>query len=144
MLEIGNETEYRASIVFRRDDNTPDPIIYKLYANPIFVTPPDCHPGPKGGSHEVHMRELKRYQNIWFIERLKEHTPEADLDENEGEAPVVVINATGTGAEVLARVWCSERCRNAVIRRAGDACFVCAVRAVGKVGLGTGVLIWAQ
>ncbi|KAK4244267.1 small glutamine-rich tetratricopeptide repeat-containing protein 2 [Corynascus novoguineensis] len=144
LLEIENETEYRASIVFRRDDNTPDPIIYKLYTNPIFVTPPPCHPGPKRGSHEVHMRELKHYQNIWSIERLKEHTPEADLDENEGEAPVMVINATGKGAEVLARAWCSERGRNAVIRRAGGPCFVCAVRAAGKGGLGTGVLIWTQ
>ncbi|KAL2173144.1 prion-inhibition and propagation-domain-containing protein [Thermothelomyces heterothallicus CBS 202.75] len=144
MLDIENETEYRASIVFRRDDNTPDPITYKLYTNPVFVTPPACHPGPKGTSHEVHMRELKYYRNIWSIERLKEHTPEADLDENDGEAPVMVINATGKGAEVLARAWCSERGRNAVIRRAGGPCFVCAVRAAGKGGLGTGVLIWTE
>jgi len=110
MLEIENETEYRASIVFRRDDNTPDPITCKLYTNPIFVTPPACHPGPTGGSHEVHMRELKRYQNIWSIERLKEHTPEANLDENEGEAPVMVINTTGKGSQgvgdgVVFRAW---------------------------------------
>ena len=75
------------------------------------------------------------------IERLKEHTSEADLDENDGEARVMVINATGKGAEVLARAWCSERGRNAVIRRAGGPCFVCAVRAASKGGLGTGVLI---
>ncbi|KAK4144707.1 small glutamine-rich tetratricopeptide repeat-containing protein 2 [Dichotomopilus funicola] len=143
LLDIENETEYRASIVFRRDDNTPDPITYKLYTNPIFVIPPACHPGPKGdGSHEVHMRELRYYRNIWSIERLKEHTPEADLDENEGEAPVMVINATGKGAEALARAWCSERGRNAVIRKEGGPCFVCAVRAAGLGGLGTGVLIW--
>ncbi|KAH6626043.1 prion-inhibition and propagation-domain-containing protein [Chaetomium sp. MPI-SDFR-AT-0129] len=143
LLDIENETEYRASIVFRRDDNIPDPITYKLYTNPIFVIPPACYAGPKGdGSHEVHMRELRYYRNIWSIERLKAHTPEADLDENEGEAPVMVINATGKGAEVLARAWCSERGRNAVIRKEGGPCFVCAVRVAGQGGLGTGVLIW--
>lgn len=143
MLNIENETEYRASIVFRRDDNT-DPITYKLFTNPVFVTLPSCHPGPKGKFHEIHMRELKYCQNIWTIERLKEHTSEADLDENDGEARVMVINATGKGAEVLARAWCSERGRNAVIRRAGGPCFVCAVRAASKGGLGTGVLIWTD
>jgi len=54
----------------------------------------------------------------------------------------MIINATGKGAEVLARAWCSERGRNAVIRRAGGPCFVCAVRAAGKRGLGLGTLIW--
>jgi tetratricopeptide (TPR) repeat protein len=147
LLDIENETEYRASTVFRRDDNNPEPIVYKLYTNPVFVTPPPCHPGPKGASHEVHMRELRYYQNIWPVERLKEHTPEADDEitgEGEAEAPVMVINATGKGAEVLARAWCSERGRNAVIRRAGGPCFVCAVRAAGRGGLGTGVLIWTE
>ncbi|KAK3303068.1 uncharacterized protein B0T15DRAFT_419917 [Chaetomium strumarium] len=161
LLDIENETEYRASIAFRRDDNSPEPIIvYKLYTNPVFVTPPPCHPGgPKGSgasssSHEVHMRELRYYQNIWPVERLKEHTPEMDDLMNGGEgdgegeadrAPVMVINATGKGAEVLARAWCSERGRNAVIRRAGGPCFVCAVRAAARGGgLGTGVLIWTE
>ena len=71
-----------------------------------------------------------------MVERLKNHTSE-DFDDD-----VMVINATGRGAEVLARAWCSERGRNAVIRRAGGPCFVCAVRAASKAGLGVGVLIW--
>jgi hypothetical protein len=142
MIWLENEAEYRASIVFRLDNNTPEPITYKLYTNPVFVTLPPCHPGPKGNNHEVHMREMKEYQNIWSIERLKDHTPEADLDENDGEARVLIINATGKGAEVLARAWCSERGRNAVIRKAGGPCFACAVKAASPNGLGTGVLIW--
>ncbi|KAJ3571326.1 hypothetical protein NP233_g3826 [Leucocoprinus birnbaumii] len=146
-LAIENETEYRASLEFTLDNNPSQPIIYKLLTNPVFVTPPPCYPGPKG-SHEVHMRELPRYQkNIWTIEQLKEHTRE---DEPSGEpgkdadvvADVMIVNATGKGAEVLARAWCSERGRNAIIRRPGGPCFVCAVRAAGKRGLGLGTLIW--
>ena len=133
-----SETEYRASITFKIDNNE-KPITYKLFTNPVFVTPPPCSPGPRG-LHEVHMRELPRYQNnIWSIERLKEHTAE-----DEGNDEVMVINATGKGAEVLARAWCAERGTCAVIRRAGGPCFVCAVRAAGKGSLGTGVLIWTE
>ncbi|KAL2148930.1 hypothetical protein VTH82DRAFT_1616 [Thermothelomyces myriococcoides] len=149
-LIIENETEYRARIVFSRDDNT-SLITYTLFTNPVFVTLPACRPEPRGQAHEVHMRELKHYQNIWSIERLKEHiiAGEADLNEDDDDeeaaaASVVVINATGKGAEVLARAWCSEKGRDAVIRRAGGPCFACAVRAAGKGGLGTGVLIWTE
>lgn len=129
-------TPYRASIVFSLDNNEA-PVKYTLYANPIFVTPPPCYPGPLG-AHEVHVRELPRYQRgVYTVDRLKEHAGE-DGDE------VTVINATGKGAEVLARAWCAERGRHAIIRRAGGPCFVCAVRAASKSGLGVGVLIWAS
>jgi tetratricopeptide (TPR) repeat protein len=137
-LDVELETQYRASITFKIDNNQ-RPITYKLFTNPVFVTPPPCRLGPKG-PHEVHMRELPRFQrNIWPIDRLKDHTPE-DSDGDE----VMVINATGKGAEVLARAWCSERGKNAVICRAGGPCFVCAVRAASKGSLGTGVLIWTE
>ena len=155
-IETENETEYRASIEFKRDDNAHG-ITYKLYTNPVFVTPPPCHPGPKGAQHEVHMRELHLYQNVWAVERLKDHTPEDDDDDGEdgddsgrmgggkgGRGRVMVINATGKGAEVLARAWCSERGKNAVVRRKGGPCFVCAVRAAGRGALGTGVVIWSD
>jgi hypothetical protein len=138
--EIENETEYRASLEFTLDDNPTRPVTYKLLTNPVFVTLPPCRPGPKG-PHEVHMRELPRYQkNIWSVQQLKDHTYGDGSDsKNKG---VMIINATAEGSEVLARAWCSERGMNAVIRRAGGACFVCAVRAAGKGGLGLGVLIW--
>ena len=142
-LNIENETKYRASLEFIIDDNPNRPITYKLLTNPVFVTPPPCHPGPKG-PHEVHFRDLPLYQkNIWSIEQLKDHVQWDDSDSvSDNGYDVMIINATGKGAEVLARAWCSERGRNAVIRRAGGPCFVCAVRAVGKRGLGLGTLIW--
>jgi hypothetical protein len=139
-LDIENETQYRASLEFTLDDNPTRPVTYKLLTNPVFVTLPPCHPGPKG-PHEVHMRELPRYQkNIWSVQQLKDYTYGDDSDsENKG---VMIINATGKGSEVLAKAWCSERGMNAVIRRVGGPCFVCAVRAAGKRGLGLGTLIW--
>jgi len=142
-LDVENETKYRASLEFIIDDNPDCPITYKLLTNPVFVTPPPCRPGPKG-PHEVHFRELPLYQkNIWSIEQLKDHTQWDDSDSgSESGHDVMIINATGKGAEVLARAWCSERGRNAIIRRAGGPCFVCAVRAAGKRGLGLGTLIW--
>jgi len=139
-VEVENETQYRASLVFKIDSSI-NPIIYKLFTNPVFVSLPPCRPGPKGTQHEVHMRELPRYQkNIWTIEQLKEHQPDDDTDDDTS----MIINATGTGAEVLARAWCSERGRNAVVRRPGGPCFVCSVRAAGKGSLETGVLIWVD
>ncbi|KAF2278700.1 uncharacterized protein EI97DRAFT_484287 [Westerdykella ornata] len=130
---------YRAQLVFKMDDSD-SLIMYKLFTNPVFVTLPYCEPGPKGG-HEVHLRELHRYEEkkIWTVEGLKDHTPE-DTEETD----VMIINATGKGAELPARAWCSERGKNAVIRRAGGPCFVCAERAASSTALGTGVLIWVS
>ncbi|KAH8930734.1 hypothetical protein BT69DRAFT_1275273 [Atractiella rhizophila] len=133
--EAEDNTQYRASILFKIDNNE-DPVTYTLYTNPIFVTPPSCHPGPKG-FHEVHIRALEKYRkNIWTVDQLKNYKAE-DMDED-----VMVINATGKGAEILARAWCSERGKNAVICRQGGACYVCGFKAASKSGLGTGVLIW--
>ena len=56
--------------------------------------------------------------------KVKNHTPEK-FEDNE----VMVIDTTGKSAEVLARVWCTERGKDAIsIRRAGRFFFVCAVR----------------
>lgn len=135
------ETEYRASIVFEtigHDANLqPASVSYNLFTNPIFVTAPPCQPGPMG-AHEVHAREIQRYKNsVWTVVKLKDHIPE-DGDPMD----VMVINATGKGEEVLARAWCAERGRNALIRRAGGPCYACAVKAASKAGLGLGVLVW--
>ena len=134
--EANNHGEYRASIVFAFDNNEAE-VAYTLYTNPVFVAPPTCRPG--SGGHEVHMRERANFQRpVWTLDRLKAHTPE-DFD-----GGVMVINVTGEGAEALARAWCSERSKNAVVRRAGGPCYVCAVRAASKAGLGVGVLIWVS
>ena len=112
-----------------------------LYTIPVFVTLPACRPIGGNGTHEVHPRVLPRFQNLkntWTVEMLKDHMPDDD--------EVMIINATGKGAEVLARAWCAERRKNAIIRRTGGPCFVCAVRGAshGQTGLKVRVLIWVS
>lgn len=132
--ELEQAIEYRASIVFKIDDQPS--VTYILYANPVFVTAPVCISPPSG--HRVHMRELpKFYRNIWNVENLKDISP----DEHDSSG-VLVINATGKGAETVARAWCSETGKNAIIRRNPGPCFVCAYNMAGRRGLGVNVLIW--
>lgn len=134
--EAINHAEYHAKIVFTLD-NTEAAVTYTLLTNPVFVAPPACRPGP--GGHQVHMRERANFQRpVWTVDRLKAHTP------NDFDGGVMVISVTGEGAEALARAWCSERSTNAVVRRAGGPCYVCAVKAASWAGLGVGVLIWVS
>jgi hypothetical protein len=70
------------------------------------------------------MEKLQR--NWWEIKDLKDAKPEEYNDQG-----LMVINATGQGAQCLARAWCSERGKNAlVVRREG-----------GERGLGGGVVL---
>jgi len=134
MSEDGQEQslEYRANVVFRIDQ---DSVPYTLYSNPVFITAPGCQGGLP---HQVHARELPKYQrNCWNIKDLKDA---ADYDVN----GVMIINATGRGAEVVARAWCAETGKNALIRRASGPCFVCAYSLAGEHQLGVNVLIWVS
>ncbi|GFF37913.1 hypothetical protein IFM51744_03621 [Aspergillus udagawae] len=135
---MDRETDYQARIVFQMDGSERT-VTYTLYTNPIFVSLPACRPGPRG-NHELHLREVSQYQNnIWTVERLKEHSVDT-IDPDS----VMIINATGHGCELLARAWCAERGRNAIVREAGGACFACAVRAASLSRLGIGVVIWVS
>lgn len=137
-MDSHKRSEYRATVVFQLDRN-PTPIMYVLYTNPVFVTLPPC-PAQDGrqnaGLHEFHKRELLLFgDKILSIGELKGYTP----DNGDG-GRVAIINATGNGAEILARAWCSETGRNAVIRRLTGPCFVCAVHAAYSLHIR--VLIW--
>lgn len=137
--EARNSEKYRASIAFTFDNNTTT-VTYTLYTNPVFVTPPACYP-PAGGTHHIHEREKHLFDlPVWTVDQLKNHTPDDD------EGGVMVINATGKGAEVVARAWCAERGKCAIVRKAKGPCYVCALTAAsrGHGGLGFGVLIWAS
>ncbi|KIM22050.1 hypothetical protein M408DRAFT_29057, partial [Serendipita vermifera MAFF 305830] len=126
--EVEDEIEYRASIEFKID-NLP-PVTYTLYTNPVFVTLPAC----RGPIHSVHTRELPKFRrNILNAEDLKE-VEAADYE----ESGLIVINATGKGAETVARAWCSERGKDAAIRANGGPCFVCAYNNASAKGLGIG------
>jgi tetratricopeptide (TPR) repeat protein len=136
--DADKRSEYRASVVFRLD-SSPTPITYVLYTNPLFVTLPPCQTKDlrqNAGWHDFHKRQLPLYQGkVWSVGELKDYVPE---DEHGGH--VSTVNATGEGAEVVARAWCSETGRNAAIRRPGGPCLVCAIDAAHSLHIR--VLIW--
>lgn len=79
-------------------------------------------------------RAAKCLRHIIKAADLKEAYPAGDQ--------LVIIDAQGDGEEVVARAWCAERARHAVIRRGRDCCFVCAITlAESRTGLGIKVLI---
>lgn len=107
---------------------------YILYSNPIFVSTPQC----AGGDHP--MFELKRKR---IIERM---VKVSDLiSSNPSRDELMVIDARGRGEETVARAYCAERGRNAMVRRGGRGCFACAAKLASKSeGLGFEVLIWVE
>ncbi|KAK5069318.1 hypothetical protein LTR64_008386 [Lithohypha guttulata] len=124
--------EYRASLSFSID-NGANEVTYSLYTNPIFVTLPVCY----GGPHRVHRRAIKRYQPIQFdVEMLEDRIP----DDEEDQEACMLINATGRGAEILARAWCCERGKHAIIVRENSTCLVCAFNSAESLEIG--VVIW--
>ncbi|KAL2802583.1 hypothetical protein BJX63DRAFT_437734 [Aspergillus granulosus] len=137
-LTVDNETEYRARIDFQMNDSS-ETVTYTLHTNLVFISLMNCF-ADLMSAHEVHTRELPRYQtNICTVEMLKDCVP---VDKNADG--IVIINATANGARVPAQAWCAENGKNAIIRTKGGPCFACAVRAAGKLGLGVGVLIWVS
>ncbi|KAF9458772.1 prion-inhibition and propagation-domain-containing protein [Collybia nuda] len=131
--KLDRETEYRASLTFQTGNGALT--TYTLYTNPVFVSAPPCHNGP----HKVHSRELSKFRrNIWNVQDLKDAAPDGYETKD-----LLVINATGRGAETLAKAWCSEKGKNALIRTNAGPCYTCAYNAASK-GLRLGVLIWVS
>jgi hypothetical protein len=134
-VDFNIEWMYRASLIFQLSTRQYGER-YTLNTNPIFVTLPPC----SGGPHQVPMQVFAlRYSNTYTVDKLGYEQPPAGF---QPDRPFVK-NATGKGEELLARAWCAQWGRNAVIRKEGGPCFACTVRSAGKSGLGFGVLIWA-
>jgi tetratricopeptide (TPR) repeat protein len=131
-----SEAEFRASLVFRIEPSVKI-MTFTLYSNPVFVTAPSCHLGP----HEVHERHLLSFnRSAVTVDKLRDF----EHDNGDDQAGIMLINATGKGAEVVARAWCAERGKNALIRRVNGPCYACAMRAASGAGLRLGVLIWVS
>jgi hypothetical protein len=122
--------EYRASLDFEVNGSLTR---YTLYSNSIFIYAPPCV-----GTHTIHRRQAQKFlSSIVKVADLKDAYPPSD--------ELVIIDALGQGEEVVARAWCAERAKHAVIRRGGECCFACAtVVATGYTGLGVNVLIWSR
>ena len=123
--------EYRASLDFEVHGQI---VSYTLYSNPVFVAAPPC----VGGPHVLHQRQAQKYkENVILAAHLAANYSQADQ--------LLIVDATGEGEELLARAWCAERGRHAVIRRGEECCFSCAASvAVGRTGLGVNVLILSR
>lgn len=122
--------EYRATLEFEINGS---PTKYTLYSNPMFVAAPPCV-----GSHIMHRREAQKYLDETVrVPDLKDAYPADDQ--------MLIINALGPGEELVARAWCAERARHAVVRRGEDCCFSCATAIASKhSGTGANVLIWSK
>ncbi|KAL2844986.1 hypothetical protein BJY01DRAFT_247911 [Aspergillus pseudoustus] len=130
---------YNASIDFKISDRSRDVVFLRINYNPVFVTLPPCFPTEPQPSHKVHRRELHRYNHEEIsVKVIDRHQPFEDDDK------VMVINATAPGAEVVARAWCAQYGKAAVVRKAGGPCYACALKAASRDGLRTGVLIWVS
>jgi hypothetical protein len=119
---------YRPTLEFRVND---EPQSFTLYANPTFISAHPCV-----GTHVMMSCQAEYYRgNIVDVTELRGYIWEGRR--------VLVINALHDGAEALARAWCAEQGRHAVIRKGPGCCYRCAVTMTGASGLGVKVLIWA-
>ncbi|KAK2805524.1 hypothetical protein FQN50_006148 [Emmonsiellopsis sp. PD_5] len=133
--------EYDASVDFQltKANNDTDKAIvtFNLKTVPVFVTCPPCYPS-NGKGHEIHARQEKCVKHcVWTVEDL------CSRKTGEDDEGVIVIDATSKGAEALARAWCAEQGKSAVIRREGGPCYSCSIHAAGKT-MKVGVLIWVS
>lgn len=109
-------------------------VTFTLYTNPVFVHVPRC----QGNSHPVFEKLKDKYfKNIVLAKDLKLG----------GSVPAagtfMIIDATQTGEDMMARAWCAETGRHAVVRKSGFGCFTCATQLANRrTGLGFDVLIW--
>jgi hypothetical protein len=123
--------QYSASLDFTINGKR---VTYTLYSNPVFVHAPACI----GSSHPIHARQVQKYlANSLKVADLKDSSPLPNV--------LTIIDATDAGEEAVARAWCAERARHAVVRRDGKCCFTCATNlASTRMGLGFNVLIWCR
>ncbi|KAF2675526.1 hypothetical protein BT63DRAFT_436407 [Microthyrium microscopicum] len=124
---------YRASLDF---EISREPVRYTLYTNPLFVSAPPCV-----GSHPSFRREAQMHlRDAVYVSQLKGFYPTVNR--------VFIINALGEGDEVVARAWCAETGRHAIVRRdvlGEECCFSCAVElASAEYGLGVNCVIWSR
>lgn len=126
------EKEYRPVLLFEIGGKE---VSYTLYSRPMFIAAPACREGP----HIMHEKVTQFcMKNIVHVKDLKEISITRE--------DMLVIYTLSDQEELVARAWCSERGRHAVVRRddmMSQCCFACAAGlTVEGIGLGTNVLIW--
>ncbi|KIX08174.1 uncharacterized protein Z518_02830 [Rhinocladiella mackenziei CBS 650.93] len=123
--------QYRAAVDFMCNG---EQVTFTLYSNPVFVHVPKC----AGTSHPIHERLVKKM--FTGVVLAKDLNNGANIPSTE---VLTIIDATEPGEEALARAWCAQSGRHAVVRKNGIGCFTCATNlATKRTGLGFNVLIW--
>jgi hypothetical protein len=122
------KVEHRATLHFQVNGA---PRSHTLYTNPCFVTAHPC-----AGNHLLFKDEAD-----WYSSNVVCAADLNDFTSNDNK--FLVITAFNDGEELLARAWCSEHGKHAVVRRKMGCCFTCAALFAGKAGLGMSVLIWS-
>lgn len=109
-------------------------VSFTLHSNPLFVHVPKC----EGAAHPIHDRLAKKLMaDVILAKDLRSNTIVPTTKK------VTIIDATEPGEEAMARAWCSETARHALVRKSGYGCFTCATNlATKRLGLGFNVLIW--
>ena len=129
--------QYRAHLDFTCHD-TGRQLSFGLYTNPVFVHCPRCI---GVGTHPMHERLVQRHMaNVVLAKDLK--SPAVRMPPL---GTLTIIAATEPGEEVLAKAWCAETGKHAIVRKGGVGCLTCAISLAAKrTGLGFGVLIWCD
>jgi hypothetical protein len=108
-------------------------VSFTLYTNPVFVHVPKCD----GNLHPIHERRVRKLLNGRI---LAKDLKDGAAIPSEG---LIIIDATQPSEELLARAWCAETGRHALVRKAQSGCFTCATDLAAKrTGLAFNVLIW--
>lgn len=129
----GEDAKYRAHLKFTSHEQK---VTFTLYNNPVFVHVPKC----QGSTHPIHERKVNQIlSNVVLVKDLKSSIllPTKNT--------LMIIDATQQGEEAVAKAWCAETGRHAVVRKDGVGCFTCATNmATARTGLGFNVLIWVS
>lgn len=133
---IAGTKHYRAMLDFMCHNIR---VTFTLYSNPVFVHVPKC----VGATHPIHDRKVrKHFENVVLAKDLKSGSVTLP---SMGQHSLLIIDATEPGEEAMARAWCAESGRHAVVRKNGIGCFTCATNlAASRTGLGFGVLVWCS
>ncbi len=125
-----------ARIIFEVDKLTT--VEVPLRTNPVFVVPPQCQPSDPAG-HPIHARELEIYSaDTWTPDKLIDD----DVFAEARAADLLVMNATGHGAEALARAVCAMRGMNALIRTGEGPCWACTMKTARSLRINT--VVWCN
>ncbi|KAI9792116.1 MAG: hypothetical protein M1833_001264 [Piccolia ochrophora] len=128
LVAAAGRTDYRAILDFEVNGII---VSYTLYTLPTFVCAHPCV-----GTHVMHRKLAEKLQ--------RQCVRACELPDTFADQGFLLIDATRQGEELLARAWCAEKGKHAIVRRGLGTCLTCAVNQTkSSSGLAYNVLIWS-